>query len=218
VDRSVSRQTSGEELANAVTHGIGAGLSAAALAILVTLASLYGDVWRIVSFSVFGSTLILLYLMSTLYHSFRNPKIKYVFNKLDHLAIFLLIAGTYTPLTLVTLRGPWGWTLFGLIWGFAIAGITFKIFFLDKLRVVSVFFYVAMGWMAVIAIDPILEVFPAGGLFWLGIGGLCYTLGIIFYLWKRLHFGHAIWHLFVLGGSTCHFFCMLWYVLPMESL
>ena len=141
------RQSRGEEIANGVTHGIGAGLAVAALAILVTFAGLFGDAWRVVSFSIYGATLILLYVVSTLYHSFSSQKIKDFFHLLDHSAIFLLIAGTYTPFTLVTLRGAWGWTLFGLIWGMAAAGILFKVFFFDRLRFVSVFFYVAMGWL-----------------------------------------------------------------------
>ena len=175
------------------------------------------DVWRVVSFSIYGATLIILYLMSTLYHSFTNPTLKRIFHLLDHSAIFLLIAGTYTPFTLVSLRGGWGWTLFGLIWACAIAGITFKVFFLDKLRVVSVFFYVGMGWLAMIAIDPLLEVIPFSGFIWLALGGLSYTLGVVFYLWKKLPYSHTIWHLFVLAGSIFHFLCVLWYVLPMKS-
>ena len=213
--RNEREQTIGEEIANGVTHGIGVALAVAALSILVTLAAERGgDAWRIVSFSVYGATLILLYLASTLYHSFQNPKLKRLFNLLDHAAIFLLIAGTYTPFTLVTLRGAWGWTLFGIIWGLAVLGILFKVFFIDRLRVVSVFFYVGMGLIVLIAIDPLLDVLSLRGLMWLSIGGLSYLIGVVFYLWKRLPYGHMVWHLFVLGGSICHFFGILWHVLP----
>ncbi len=211
-----SGQSLGEEIANSVTHGIGAGLSVAALSILVTLAGLYGDAWRVVSFSIYGTTLILLYLASTLYHSFQSMRLKRLFNIFDHSAIFLLIAGTYTPFTLVSLRSPWGWSLFGVIWGLAIAGIVFKALFIDKYRLVSVFVYVGMGFLVTIAAKPMFEAIPTGGLVWIAIGGLCYCLGVVFYLWKKLPYGHAIWHLFVLGGSISHFFAMLWYVLPMK--
>jgi hemolysin III len=206
-----------EEIANSVTHGVGAGLSIAALAILVTFAGLLGDAWRVVTFSIYGSTLILLYSASTFYHSFQSPRAKEIFRVLDHSAIFLLIAGTYTPFTLVSLRGGWGWTLFGLIWGFAMGGIVLEVFFLDRFKHLSLAIYVGMGWLVVIAIKPLLSAVPVGGLIWLGIGGLTYTLGVIFYTWRSFPFNHAIWHLFVLGGSVCHFFCILFYVLPMGS-
>jgi hemolysin III len=215
VSRSRSReQTTGEEIANSVTHGIGAGLAAAGLSVLVTLAALQGDPWRVVSFSIYGATLVLLYLASTLYHGFRGPRVKRVFQTLDHSAIFLLIAGTYTPFSLVTLRGPWGWTLFGLIWGLAVTGIVLQAVAPDRYRIAQVLLYVVMGWLALIAIKPLIESLPAGGMAWLVAGGLSYTLGVGFYAWKRLPFGHAVWHLFVLGGSVCHFFCMILHVLP----
>jgi hemolysin III len=205
----------GEEIANSVTHGIGVALAIAALSILVTLAGLYGDAWRVVSFSIYGATLILLYLASTLYHAFRSPRLKRFFKGLDHAAIFLLIAGTYTPFTLVTLRGPWGWTLFGLIWGFALAGIIFETLYLGRFKRLVVGFYIVMGWLVVIAIKPLLDALPVPGMVWLAAGGISYTFGVTFYSWKRLPFNHAIWHLFVLGGSVCHFFAILFYVLPM---
>jgi hemolysin III len=215
VSRSRSReQTTGEEIANSVTHGIGAGLAAAGLSVLVTLAAMQGDPWRVVSFSIYGATLVLLYLASTLYHGFRGPRVKRVFQTLDHSAIFLLIAGTYTPFSLVTLRGPWGWTLFGLIWGLAVTGIVLQAVAPDRYRIAQVLLYVVMGWLALIAIKPLIESLPAGGMAWLVAGGLSYTLGVGFYAWKRLPFGHAVWHLFVLGGSVCHFFCMILHVLP----
>lgn len=204
----------GEEIANGVTHGVGAALSIAGLVILVTLASFYGDTRRIVCFSIYGASLVLLFLSSTFYHSFRSPKLKRVFKQIDHSAIYLLIAGSYTPFTLVSIRGGWGWTLFGLIWGFTIAGVTLKFFYLYRFRVLSVLFYLAMGWLAVIAIKPLLASVPLGGIKLIVAGGLCYTVGTVFYVWKRLPYGHAIWHLFVLGGSACHYFSVLLYVLP----
>ena len=212
------RYSVGEEIANSVTHGIGAGLSIAALSILVTFAGLFGDAWRVVSFSIYGATLILLYLASTFYHSFQAPRVKKFFRVLDHSAIFLLIAGTYTPFTLVNLRGGWGWTLFGLIWGSAICGILLEIFFIDRFKTLSMAIYIAMGWLVILAFKPLLSAVPAGGMIWLGVGGLIYTLGVVFYLWERIPFNHAIWHLFVLGGSVCHFFCILFYVLPVDRI
>jgi hemolysin III len=213
--RNSSGYTFGEEIANALTHGVGVGLAVAALAVLVTFAGLYGDAWRVVGFAIYGATLILLYLASTMYHAFTSPRAKRVFKALDHAAIFLLIAGTYTPFTLVTLRGPWGWTLFGLIWGFALAGITFETLFLGRYMKLVVGFYIAMGWLVVIAIKPLVDSLPLGGLLWVSGGGLAYTGGVAFYAWKSLPFSHAVWHLFVLAGSTCHFFAMWFYVLPM---
>jgi len=205
-------QTLGEEIANSIIHGIGAALSVAALVILVVLASRHSDAWRIVSFSIYGTTLILLYLSSTLYHSFVNSKIKRFFRILDHLTIYLLIAGSYTPITLVSMRGVWGWTLFGLIWGMAIAGIIVTIVFKEKIKPVMVLSYVAMGLLVVIAFKPMLLMLPQKMILWLFIGGACYILGIIFYLWKRLPYHHPIWHLFVLGGSISHFFGILFYL------
>lgn len=212
-----NRYTLREEIANSVIHGIGAGLSIAALAILVTFAGLFGDPWRVVSFSIYGATLVLLYLASTFYHSFQSPRLKEIFRVLDHSAIFLLIAGTYTPFTLVNLRGVWGWTLFGFIWGLALCGILLEVFFMDRFKALSMTIYVGMGWMVIIAFKPLLSAVPVGGMIWLGVGGLTYTLGVIFYLCKRIPFNHAIWHLFVLGGSVCHFFCILFYVLPVNN-
>lgn len=209
---TLTSQTLGEEIANSISHGIGVGLSFAALVILVVLASRHSDAWRIVSFSIYGTTLILLYLSSTLYHSFVNSKIKRFFRILDHLTIYLLIAGSYTPITLVSMRGVWGWTLFGLIWGMAIAGIIVTIVFKEKIKPVMVLSYVAMGLLVVIAFKPMLLMLPQKMILWLFIGGACYILGIIFYLWKRLPYHHPIWHLFVLGGSISHFFGILFYL------
>ena len=215
---SSKQQTLGEEIANSITHGIGAALSVAALSILVTLASLYGDAWRIVSFSIYGATLIMLYLASTLYHGFTNPRVKKIFQLLDHTAIFLLIAGTYTPFTLVTMRGAWGWTLFGLIWGVAIVGIVLTFLFIGRFRVLFVILYVGMAWLVVIAAKPLIQLVPSGGIVWMAIGGAFYMLGVIFYLWQKLPFNHTIWHFFVLGGSVCHFFGILFFVLPDHSV
>jgi hemolysin III len=206
--------TLGEEIANIITHGIGAVLSIAALVILVVLAAKQKDAWRIVSFSVYGASLILLYLASTLYHSIRHSRAKRVFRILDHVSIFLLIAGTYTPFLLVDLRGGWGWTLFGMIWGLAVVGIVFKAVFIGRFKKLSIAVYVLMGWMILVAIKPLLAAVPMPGLCWLVLGGLFYTGGIVFYAWRSVRFSHMIWHLFVLCGSVCHFFAILFYVLP----
>ncbi len=212
---SMNGETRKEEIANSITHGIGAALSIAALSILVVFAGLRGDAWRVVSFSIYGATLVLLYLASTFYHVFSNPRVKRVFHVFDHSAIFLLIAGSYTPFCLVTIRGGWGWSLFGVVWGIAIFGIVFKAFSTGRYNVVSTVLYIAMGWIAVIAIKPLVSQLPPGAFAWILLGGLSYTAGVIFYAWERLPYGHAIWHLFVLGGSTLHFFAVLFYVLPM---
>lgn len=207
--RQTHRYTAGEEIASSVTHGIGAGLSLAALAVLVSFSAVAGDARRVVSFAVFGGCLFLLYLASTCYHACRQSRLKRVFRVFDHVAIFLLIAGTYTPVALVGLRGGWGWTLFGLIWGLAAFGILLEVFFLDRFRWLTLAIYLGMGWLVVIAAGPVIEAFPFSALVWLGAGGLCYTGGVIFYLWKSLPYNHAVWHLFVLAGSACHFLAFL---------
>ncbi len=203
-----------EELANSLTHGIGVGLSITALAILVSFASRVDDITRVVSFSIFGSCLILLYLSSTFYHAVRAPRLKRIFRVFDHTTIFLLIAGTYTPVSLVSLKGGWGWTLFGLIWGVAVFGIVLEVFFMDRFPKLTLTTYLTMGWLGFVAIKPIIEVMPGGALVWLAIGGLAYTGGVGFYVWDRLPFNHAIWHLFVMAGSACHFFAFYFYLLP----
>ena len=202
----------GEEIANSLTHGVGAGLAVAALVLLVVFSVRYGDVWRVVSLSIFGATLVLLYTASTLYHAFTNQRVKRIFQVLDHSCIYLLIAGSYTPLTLVHLRGPWGWSLFGAVWGLALFGIWFKAFFTGRFQAVSVALYLLMGWLLVIAIKPALAVVPPGLLFWIVLGGLSYTLGVIFFVLDKKPYFHAIWHVFVLAGSTLHFFGMLFYL------
>lgn len=203
-----------EEIANTVTHGIGVGFSITGLILLVVRAALYGSAWQVVSFSIYGASLILLYLASTLYHGFQSPRLKSIFRIMDHTAIYLLIAGTYTPFLLVTLRGPWGWTLFGIIWGLALGGIIFKLVFGTKYEMLSTIFYLLMGWVVIIAIKPLIDVLPTGGLVWLVAGGLAYSLGVIFYAWEKLPYNHAIWHGFVLAGSFFHFFAVFFHIAP----
>jgi len=208
----VNRYTLKEEIFNSVTHGIGALLSIAALVILVAYASIKGDPWRIVSFSIYGFTLFFLYVSSTLYHSVFHEKTKRIFRVFDHISIYLLIAGSYTPITLISLRGTWGWILFSVVWALAITGIIIKIVSFEKMRMVSLIMYITMGWLVVIAIKPMLTMIPMGFFPWLVASGLCYSIGVIFYLWKKIPFNHGIWHLFVLGGSATYFFGLLFYL------
>jgi hemolysin III len=208
------KYTFGEELANSITHGLGIGLSIAGLVVMVVISAINGDAWHVVSSAIFGSTMILLYTASTLYHSFQNPNVKRAFRVLDHSMIYLLIAGTYTPFTLVTLRGGWGWSLFGVIWGLALTGIGFKLFFTGRFPKISTIIYVIMGWLALIAIKPLIDTLPNGGLFFLFAGGVSYTLGVVFYVWHKMPYHHAVWHLFVLGGTVLHFFAILLFVIP----
>ncbi|WP_319269210.1 hemolysin III family protein [uncultured Draconibacterium sp.] len=196
----------GEEIFNSITHGIGTLLSIAALVLLVVVAAIKGNAWHVVSFSIFGSSLVLLYLSSTLYHSFTREKLKNLFVRFDHAAIFLLIAGTYTPFVLTTIRGALGWTLFGIIWGLAITGMVIRSIYLTRFRKLMVGIYLAMGWMFLLAIGPIVRNLPASSIAFLFIGGACYSIGVIFYAWRGLKYGHGIWHLFVLAGSIMHFF------------
>ncbi|MCG8427632.1 MAG: hemolysin III family protein [Chromatiales bacterium] len=207
--------TLGEEIAHAVTHGIGIALSIAGLAVLVAFSSLYGDAWHITSTSIYGATLIICYTASTLYHSIPIPRIKNVLRQIDHATIFLLIAGTYTPFTLVNMRGPWGWSLFGVVWGLAIAGIVIELLLRQRRKWLSLSMYLGLSWLVVVAIKPLWETVESGGLLLLLIGGLCYTLGVVFYAWERLSYHHAVWHLFVLAGSIFHFFAILFYVVPL---
>lgn len=202
----------GERL-NSFTHLLGAVIALAGLVVLVVFASLKGDVWRIVSFSIYGTSLFLLYLFSTLYHSTKGS-LKAVFKKLDHISIYLLIAGSYTPFVLVSLKGVWGWSLFGVIWGLAVIGILLDCFSSNERRIIQVIIYVLMGWIALIAIQPLIESLSMAGFLWLLGGGLFYTIGIIFYIMdiKKYHF-HGIWHLFVLAGSATHYFTIMYYVL-----
>jgi hemolysin III len=203
------------ELANSLTHGLGVLLSIAALTLMVVAASLHGTARHIVGAAIFGATLVLLYTMSTLYHALRGPVVKRVFKTLDHSAIYLLIAGTYTPFCLTTLRGAWGWSLFGAVWGLAAAGITFKaVFSAGRFPFLSTAVYLAMGWMVMVAAGPLWRLLPRGGMYWLMGGGLFYSLGVIFYAAKKIKFHHAVWHLFVLGGSLCHVAAVLGFVIP----
>jgi len=206
-----------EEIANGITHGIGIILAIAALGVLTAFAGIYGNAWHMVSVSVYGTTLILLYTASTLYHSIQNPRAKRIFQLLDHSAIFLLIAGTYTPFTLVNLRGPWGWGLFGVIWGLAVLGVVLNLSLSRRWRSASLLLYIGMGWVVVVAIKPLVATVPVNGIVFLFLGGMSYTAGILFYGWKRLKFHHAIWHVFVLTGSILHFFAVLFYVLPLTD-
>ncbi|HHW76729.1 MAG TPA: hemolysin III family protein [Xanthomonadaceae bacterium] len=217
IEHPFSRYTLGEEIANSVIHGVGIVLGIAGLGVLTAFASLHGDAWHIVGCSIFGAALILLYTASTLYHSIPLPRVKTVLRTLDHSAIFILIAGTYTPFLLVNLRGPWGWSLFGVIWGLALVGIVFRIVRGRRSTLLSVGLYVGMGWAVVAAIQPLLNNVAPGGLLLLLVGGLAYTLGVVFYVWKRLPYHHAVWHGFVLAGSIFHFFAILFYVIPLAG-
>lgn len=207
-----------EERLNSLTHGLGALLSAVGTLVLVLAAAREGDVWKLVSFSIFGASLILLYSASTFYHASRSPKAREIWKMLDHCAIFLLIAGTYTPFLLVNLRGPTGWTLFGIIWGLALAGIILKLVFGHRYKILRVIVYLAMGWLIVFAAGELNTQVSELGVRLTVIGGVVYTLGVVFYLADRLPYNHAIWHLFVVGGSLCHFYAIYYAVLPHGSL
>lgn len=203
-----------EELANSLTHGLGALLGVAGLVLLVVASVRYGDAWHVTSTAIFGTTLVLLYTASTLYHSIPGERRKHLLRKFDHAAIFLLIAGTYTPFMLVTLRGPWGWSLFGVVWGLAATGVALKFWFAGRFRLASTLIYLGMGWLVMIALKPLLAALPRAGFVWLVAGGACYSLGTIFYLWKKLPYHHAVWHLWVLAGSVCHWVAVYGYVVP----
>jgi hemolysin III len=204
-NKPFSSESLSERLFNTITHGIGSILSIVALVLMVVYASYNSDAWSIVGVSIFGSTLILLYMSSTLYHAFSNGRVKQIFKTLDQSFIYLLIAGTYTPVLLITLRNTLGWTVFVLVWVMAIGGITHRIFFFDKLKKLSLVSYIVMGWLSLIVFKSLLNAAPAELVVWLLIGGAFYTGGLIFYSWEKLPFNHAIWHLFVLGGSFSHF-------------
>jgi hemolysin III len=204
----------GEEVAHAITHGLGAVLAIVGLCILVARAALYGNTWHVVAASIFGATLVLMFTASTLYHSIPMPRARRVLRIIDHSLIYFLIAGTYTPFTLITLKGAWGWSLFAFTWGLAVVGVVFKIFATGRFEKVSLAIYLLMGWCAVVAIKPLISALQPGGLALMFAGGLTYTGGVLFYTWERLRYHHAIWHLFVLAGSTLHFFAVLLYVLP----
>jgi hemolysin III len=207
--------TVGEEIAHAVTHGVGLALSVAGLVALVAAATVRGDASHVVGCGVFGGTLVLLYAASTLYHGLPGRRAKQLFQRLDHSAIYLLIAGTYTPFTLVTLRGAWGWTLLALVWGLAALGILIEVIEpLRRMRRYSIALYLAMGWLAVIAFEPLAASLGSEGLLLLAAGGIAYTAGLVFYAWRAIPYNHALWHVFVLAGSAVHFSCVLGYVIP----
>ena len=217
--RSSERQTSGEEVANAVTHVVGSHLGAAMLALLVWQGAVSGvDVaWKATSGAIFGVSAIFLYAISSAYHAVSYEPAKQVLHKMDHMAIFFLIAGSYTPFCLVTLRATHPgltWTIFGVEWGAAVVGTVFKAFTTGRFRYISTSAYVVMGWAALAAIAPLIRSLTGLGTMWLVLGGALYTVGCGFYLWKRLPYSHMVWHIFVLVGTICHFFCIFWYVMP----
>jgi hemolysin III len=215
--RKLKSRISVEELANSITHGIGLALSIAGFAVLLVLAALRGSAWHIVGCAIYGTTLICVYTASTLYHSISRPKFRRILKILDHSAIYLLIAGTYTPFLLVNLRGAWGWSLLGVVWGLAAAGIVFKVWFVDRFQFLSTAIYIAMGWLALIAVKPLFAAVPTTGFVWLVAGGLLYTIGVLFFAWKRVPYNHAIWHVFVMAGSICHFLAVLYSVVPLTK-
>lgn len=203
-----------EEIANSVIHGIGALLSIAGLVVLIVFASLYGTVGHVVSFTIYGTTMVLLYISSTMVHALPKGKAKDLFEIFDHASIYLFIAGTYTPITFIVIQGAFGWTLFGIVWGLAIGGIVFKAFFVKKYLFTSTMLYILMGWLVIMGWNRIVENISVNGVILLVVGGLCYTIGAIFYVWRGFKYHHAIWHLFVIAGTVTHFFCILFYLLP----
>jgi hemolysin III len=203
----------GEEVANAITHGIGVALSISALVLLVVFAGRTEDSLRMVSSVTFGSSLVFLYLASTLYHGLTSLRAKRIFKVFDHAGIYLLIAGSYTPFTLVTLRGPVGWALLGTVWTLAVTGIVTEVLWLDRPRWLSALLFIGMGWIVIFAVRPLAAALPQGGLWLLVAGGLAYTAGTIFYLLESIPYMHAVWHLWVIGGSACHVLAVLLYVL-----
>ncbi|OQA33242.1 MAG: hemolysin-III related [Betaproteobacteria bacterium ADurb.Bin341] len=211
---NLPRYTLGEEIANSITHGLGIVAAITGLTVLAAFATLYGSSAHIVGCAIFGATLIILYTTSTLYHSIVAQRLKPLFRALDHSAIFLLIAGTYTPFMLVNLRGPWGWSLLAVIWTLGVVGIVLRLCLRGRLHGLIVGLYIAMGWVVLIATKPLFANVDTGGLYLLVGGGIAYTVGVLFYKWKRLPYHHAIWHGFVLLGSALHFFAVLFFVIP----
>jgi len=210
----INHYSPAEEKINIASHAFGFVLSVVALVLLVVHASQHGNAWHIVSFSIFGASLVTLYAASTIYHSAKNPVLRSRLRIVDHATIYILIAGTYTPFTLVTLGGFAGWTIFGFSWGMAVIGIVLKIFFTGKYDLLSTLMYVFMGWIIVFALDPLIHNLSSEGLFWLVAGGIAYTLGAVLYSIQKIKFNHAIFHVFVLIGSACHFISVYFYVLP----
>ncbi|MFJ7636832.1 hemolysin III family protein [Peribacillus sp. NPDC097206] len=207
--------TKKEEVFNAITHGIGVLLSIAALVLLIIFSAHQGSASLIVISIIYGVSMLLLYVASTLVHSFPEGKLKDLFEIFDHSAIYIFIAGTYTPIMLLVIQGALGWTLLGVVWGVAVVGVIFKAFFVKKFLYLSTILYIAMGWMIVLAWGPLTNTMPAAGIQLLIAGGLLYTFGAIFYVWRGFPFHHAVWHLFVLAGSVAHFFVVLFYIIPL---
>ncbi len=204
--------TLAEEWANSITHGVGVVLSIIGLPVLILMAVARGEISLLVGCSIFGSALVFMYAASTLYHSFQKPTLKRILRIVDHIAIYLLIAGTYTPFALLYFDGGLGWTLLCLEWGIALVGVVFKLFFTGRFGIISTIVYIAMGWLAVVVAKPLLAAAPLGCVAWMAAGGLLYTGGIVFYAWERLPYNHAIWHIFVLGGSLCHYLALALYL------
>ena len=211
-DHVVKKYSSREETANIITHAIGILLAIAGLVLLVVFSATHGDAWKVTSSAIYGASMIVLYTASTLYHTFKNEKTKKTLNIVDHISIYYLIAGSYTPFMLVTIRGGWGWSIFGVVWALAITGTILKLKFGDRLRKFSNMIYIFMGWIIVIAIKPIINSLDPKGLALLFIGGVFYTSGVVFYKWKKLPYNHAIWHMFVLAGSVSIYLAILFYV------
>jgi hemolysin III len=205
-----------EEIANVITHAIGVVLSVVGLVVLIASSVMKGDPWQIVSFCIYGSCMLALYLASTFYHTFHSPRVKHVLRIFDHCAIYLIIAGTYTPFALLNMRGPWGWSILGVIWALAFIGIGTKAFHINRWPLLTPAIYVAMGWIGIGAVQPTLATIPTGGLVLLLIGGITYTLGVTFYAIEKIPYNHAIWHVFVLGGSACHFFAVYFYAMSIH--
>lgn len=202
-----------EEVANALTHGLAAAAALVGGTVLIALTAQHGDGWQLASAIVFGVSLLLLYVASTLYHAISHPVAKARLKVFDHCAIYILIAGTYTPFTLIGLRGAWGWSMFAVIWSLALAGVVFKLFFTGRFKLVSTLIYIAMGWLVLIAIVPMTRALDAWALGWLLAGGVVYTVGTLFYMSRKIRYAHTIWHSFVIGGSTCHFLAVASHVL-----
>ncbi len=217
VDSKIYSYTRGEQIFSAASHGLGFLLAIAGMVFLIVAASLQADPYRIVSFSIYGATLTFLMLSSTLYHAISNINVQRIMRRIDHISIFLLIAGTYTPFTLVVLNGPWGWSLFGVVWGIAVLGIVFKVFFTGRFEALSLLLYAVMGWAVIVAIKPLCSALSAGALTLIVTGGVVYSLGIIFYAVEKIRYNHAIWHLFVLAGAACHYCAIAIYILPASA-
>lgn len=213
MEKLVGRYSFAEEVLNSSTHGLGVLLSIVGLSVLMAYATLKGSTLLIVSCVIFGASLIFGYTFSTLYHALTNEKAKQIFRKFDHASIYVLIAGTYTPIALIVLKGAWGWSIFGVVWSVSIVGIILEFIDANRFRKLSIILYLLMGWFIVIATNRLTHNMEPGGLWLLLAGGLSYSVGVVFYLWKKVPYNHAIWHLFVLGGSICHYFVVLLYII-----